>query len=103
VHKANEYFYDANGNMIKDDNKGIAQIRYYALNLPVNVVFACPAFDGPVRLRRNNNNFIEWIYTVTGAKLRKVEDPASGGLVRQLTDRLHVRSIGIYQRLLESR
>jgi hypothetical protein len=72
--------------MIKNDDKGIAQIQYNALNLPVKVVF--------------DNNWIEWIYTVTGAKLRKVEDPASGGLVRQLTDRLHGRNFGIYQRLL---
>jgi hypothetical protein len=68
-----------NGYEERDDNKGIAEIQYNALNLPVKVVFACPAFDGPVRLRRNNNNFIEWIYTVTGAELRKVEDPAFDG------------------------
>lgn len=35
-----QYFYDANGNMTKDLNKGIDTIRYNLLNLPQEIVFA---------------------------------------------------------------
>lgn len=34
-----DYEYDANGNMTKDDNKGITKIKYNHLNLPVEIVF----------------------------------------------------------------
>ena len=40
AHTSEEYFYDANGNMTRDDNKGIADIQYNELNLPVKVVVA---------------------------------------------------------------
>ena len=33
-----EYDYDQNGNMVKDDNKGISSISYNHLNLPEHVV-----------------------------------------------------------------
>lgn len=32
-----EYAYDANGNMLSDDNKGISEINYNLLNLPENI------------------------------------------------------------------
>ncbi len=59
-----EYTYDANGNMIKDLNKGIEGpggtdgILYNHLNLPVEVRFG-------------STNKIEYIYDATGVKLEK--------------------------------
>lgn len=35
----NDYFYDANGNMIADKNKNITKIEYNHLNLPTKIVF----------------------------------------------------------------
>ncbi|WP_440068933.1 DUF6443 domain-containing protein [Tenacibaculum discolor] len=53
-----EYTYDANGNMIKDDNKGITSITYNHLNLPVSVTLA--------------GGTINYTYDAAGNKLRKV-------------------------------
>ena len=38
VKQANEYVYDANGNLTKDLNKGISNITYNVLNLPTGVI-----------------------------------------------------------------
>ena len=54
---ATEYFYDGNGNMTRDDNKGITNISYNHLNLPVQISFA--------------SGNIQYIYDVSGAKLKK--------------------------------
>ena len=35
----NEYTYDANGNLTKDSNKGIASITYNSLNLPQQIQY----------------------------------------------------------------
>ena len=40
VKQANEYTYDANGNLTKDLNKGITNISYNCLNLPNAVTFS---------------------------------------------------------------
>ena len=40
VKQANEYAYDANGNLTKDLNKGITNISYNCLNLPSVVTFS---------------------------------------------------------------
>ena len=53
-----EYFYDGNGNMTRDDNKGITNISYNHLNLPTQVSFA--------------NGNIQYIYDASGGKLKKV-------------------------------
>ncbi|MEE4000262.1 RHS repeat-associated core domain-containing protein, partial [Tenacibaculum sp. FZY0031] len=53
-----EYTYDANGNMKTDANKGITNITYNHLNLPVNVTLA--------------GGTISYTYDATGNKLRKV-------------------------------
>ena len=37
--QANEYAYDANGNLTKDLNKGISNINYNCLNLPSSITF----------------------------------------------------------------
>jgi RHS repeat-associated protein len=54
-----EYQYDDNGNMIKDDNVGITGITYNYLNLPEKVSFS-------------TSNYIEYLYTATGTKLRAI-------------------------------
>ena len=53
-----DYTYDANGNMTKDDNKGITNIIYNHLNLPVKIQF-------------DNGNKIDYIYNATGIKVEK--------------------------------
>ena len=57
VKQANEYAYDANGNLTKDLNKGISEIQYNCLNLPRKVTFT----DGST---------IEYTYATDGTKLR---------------------------------
>lgn len=57
VKQANEYVYDANGNLTKDLNKGISSIQYNVLNLPVNITFA-------------SGGFVQYGYTADGIKRR---------------------------------
>ncbi|NER16774.1 DUF6443 domain-containing protein [Spongiivirga citrea] len=57
----NDYTYDANGNMEKDQNKGITNIVYNYLSLPTKVT-----------VTGSNAGVIEFIYDATGAKQRKV-------------------------------
>ena len=52
-----EYGYDDNGNMTRDDNKGITKIIYNHLNLPTEIVFG--------------TNKIEYLYNATGQKVVK--------------------------------
>lgn len=59
VKQANEYAYDANGNLTKDLNKNITGIQYNVLNLPSKVTFS----DG---------SSITYIYAADGTKLRTV-------------------------------
>ena len=59
VQQDNEYAYDANDNLTKDLNKGIAGISYNCLNLPGAVTF----IDG---------NRITYTYAADGTKLRTV-------------------------------
>ena len=49
-----EYGYDLNGNMTRDDNKGIT-VTYNALNLPTNVDFGITGMPGS-----SSGNKIEW-------------------------------------------
>ena len=56
VRQANEYAYDANGNLTKDLNKGITEIQYNVLNLPNKIIFS----DGST---------ITYIYAADGKKL----------------------------------
>ncbi len=53
-----EYDYDSNGNMTKDDNKGITSIEYNHLNLPTKVYLP--------------SGNISYFYDATGVKLKKV-------------------------------
>ena len=57
VKQANEYAYDANGNLTKDLNKNISEIQYNCLNLPRKITFT----DGST---------IEYTYAADGTKLR---------------------------------
>lgn len=52
-----EYFYDSNGNLTKDLNKKIPDIRYNYLNLPARIEFE----DG---------NSVSYLYNANGTKLR---------------------------------
>ena len=58
-----EYFYDTNGNLIKDSNKNIADIQYNYLNLPNRIEFE----DG---------SSISYLYDAAGTKLRVVHSIA---------------------------
>ena len=51
-----EYFYDPNGNLIEDKNRGVSGISYNVLNLPCRIAF-------------NNNRRIETLYRADGVKL----------------------------------
>lgn len=64
---AAEYLYDNNGNMTRDENKGITNITYNYLNLPTVIDFGAAGR-------------IEYTYTSTGAKLRKEVFDGSGNL-----------------------
>ncbi len=52
-----EYAYDANGNLVKDLNKGITSIAYNVLNLPKRIDFA-------------DMSHIDYTYSADGTKLR---------------------------------
>ena len=54
-----DYSYDANGNMTKDNNKNITAIVYNHLNLPTKITFATAGN-------------IEYIYNASGQKVRKI-------------------------------
>ncbi|TPV31048.1 hypothetical protein FJ651_15625, partial [Paucihalobacter ruber] len=57
----NDYTYDANGNMKTDTNKGITNINYNHLNLPVQI-----SING-----MGQTGTITYIYDATGVKMRK--------------------------------
>jgi len=55
-----DYYYDNNGNMVSDQNKGITDITYNHLNLPTSIVFSS-----------NLNTRIDYLYDATGRKVSK--------------------------------
>ncbi|WP_417355193.1 DUF6443 domain-containing protein [Flavobacterium sp.] len=63
-----DYEYDANGNVIKDRNKGITNITYNHLDLPELVTFSSGAT-------------IQFRYDATGSKILKIYTLASGAVV----------------------
>ncbi|PKV52997.1 RHS repeat-associated protein [Aquimarina sp. MAR_2010_214] len=63
----NDFVYDANGNMIKDQNKGITGITYNHLNLPKTVTVNNADHTGD----------ITYIYDATGVKLKKIATEGS--------------------------
>ena len=71
---ATDYAYDANGNLVRDLNKGIDTIQYNLLNLPEIILFA-------------NGNQIYYTYDAAGTKLRKeVREDVGGVMVSTVTD-----------------
>ncbi|WP_369012979.1 DUF6443 domain-containing protein [Flavobacterium anhuiense] len=54
-----DYSYDANGNMTKDNNKNITEIKYNHLNLPTQISFA-------------STGNIVYIYNAAGQKMQKI-------------------------------
>lgn len=69
-----DYYYDSNGNMRKDLNKGIHNIAYNHLNLPTYV----SVNDGG-----SNVGSIFYIYDANGVKLEKKVDRSSGSVTTQ--------------------
>ncbi len=65
---ATEYTYDDNGNMITDANKGITEIEYNHLDLPVKVTISTGTVNGT----------IDYVYDATGAKLKKLKTGTGG-------------------------
>ncbi|MGN7759538.1 RHS repeat domain-containing protein, partial [Chryseobacterium sp. 22532] len=73
-----DYAYDLNGNMIKDDNKQIISIKYNYLNLPIEIILS-------------NNNKINYIYRADGIKLKKIRtmyNAGAGSTINETTDYL---------------
>ncbi|MEP1035101.1 DUF6443 domain-containing protein [Ekhidna sp.] len=69
---ATDYTYDANGNMVKDRNKGIDSIYYNHLNLPIIVDFEIPG------------DSMRYVYDAAGIKLRQTV--YEGGSAVKTTD-----------------
>jgi RHS repeat-associated protein len=57
-----DYEYDGFGNMLSDENKGISDIKYNHLNLPLAITFLN---------NMNKNTKIEYLYDATGKKVGK--------------------------------
>lgn len=54
-----EYCYDNNGNLISDLNKGILEIKYNELNLPIEII-------------KDQNNRIVYLYDAIGNKKQQI-------------------------------
>lgn len=54
-----DYWYDGNGNLTKDNNKNISNIHYNYLNLPDSITVTA-------------KGYIKYVYTAAGTKLQKV-------------------------------
>jgi RHS repeat-associated protein len=59
---SDDYLYDSNGNMTKDENKNITSIVYNHLNLPTKIIFGTGS----------TSSNITYTYDATGVKLKKV-------------------------------
>ncbi len=57
----NDYWYDVNGNMLSDANKGITSILWNHINLPTEIKF-----------NNSNTQKINYTYSADGIKVRKV-------------------------------
>ncbi|WP_261511578.1 DUF6443 domain-containing protein [Chryseobacterium paludis] len=63
---SDDYAYDLNGNMTRDDNKRITSIKYNLLNLPIEV-------------QLSDNNKINYVYRADGSKLKKIRKIVGSG------------------------
>ena len=64
INTNDDFEYDANGNMIVDNNKGITEIKYNHLNLPIRITFG-------------SNGSIEYLYNAVGQKVQKLVDESA--------------------------
>lgn len=69
---AEEYTYDANGNMVSDENKGIGMVTYNHMDLPIEINF-------------RSGSKITYLYDASGAKIRKT---VFDGITSTVTDYL---------------
>lgn len=72
VNATDDYDYDANGNLIKDENKKISLIRYNYLNLPDSIVIT-------------GKGSIVYRYDASGNKVRKIVTDVTGGTPKVAT------------------
>jgi len=68
----NDYSYDVNGNLVKDDNKGITSITYNYLNLPELI-------------KVRGKGTVKYIYDASGNKLREIIVDSTIASVRTIT------------------
>ena len=66
-----DYLYDYNGNLTKDDNKNITDIDYNHLNLPTKVTLVID----------NETSTIDYVYDATGVKQSKTVVDYTGGAI----------------------
>lgn len=65
-----DYAYDGFGNMISDTNKGILDIQYNHLNLPISISFSAGSYPK-----------IEYIYDAAGKKLGKMVNSSPDAII----------------------
>jgi RHS repeat-associated protein len=68
-----DYSYDDYGNMTEDNNKGITNISYNHLNLPLKITFG-------------GNKDIQYLYNATGQKIRKTVTDGSVATITEYLD-----------------
>ena len=71
VTQADEYLYDANGNLTVDRNKDITQIRYNAIDRAERITFA-------------DNSYIQYSYTASGELLAVAYHNTAGVQTRRI-------------------
>ena len=71
AHSNDDYLYDDNGNLTKDDNKNITEIKYNHQNLPTKITF----------VKNGDTSTIDYVYDATGVKLEKVFNALVGGSI----------------------
>lgn len=64
LNTVDDYSYDSNGNITKDNNKNITSITYNHLNLPIKIVFFVAS--------SNQTPSIEYIYNALGERTQKI-------------------------------
>ncbi|MET3878746.1 DUF6443 domain-containing protein [Chitinophaga sp. OAE865] len=72
INTGDDYDYDANGNLIKDENKNITLIRYNFLNLPDSIVIT-------------GKGNIVYRYDASGNKVKKIVTDVTGGTPKVTT------------------
>jgi RHS repeat-associated protein len=81
-----EYVYDANGRLKVDYNKGITNIRYNYLNLPVEITI--------------NGKVIEYVYDATSVRHQKLIKPGTGSVTPEYTEN-YVGNVQYYNNQLQ--